>query len=112
MTSLPHIELHGTEGSLLLPDPNYFGGDVLMCKLGDKEWKPVSVNHPYDTNQRGAGVCDMAKCLLEGGTLRASGRMAAHAVEVMESLHVSWDEKRYVALESTFTQPAPLRGEL
>ena len=112
MTSLPHIELHGTEGSLLLPDPNYFGGDVLLCKKGDTQWKPVSISHPYGSNQRGAGVCDMAKCLLFGGTPRASGRMAAHAVEVMESLHLSWDEKRFVSLQSTFTQPAPLQGEL
>lgn len=111
-TSLPHIELHGTEGSMLLPDPNFFGGDVLLCRKGEHDWTPIANDHPYDSNQRGAGVSDMAKCLLYGGTPRASGRMAAHAVEIMEGFHTSWDEKRYVLLTSTFRQPEVLEGAL
>ena len=109
---LPKIEIHGTEGSLLLPDPNFFGGEVLFCKKGSQEWQSIPVTRPYDGNGRGAGVSDMAKCLLEGGIPRSNGRMAAHAVEIMETLHTSWDEKRYIELSSRCQRPEALKGEL
>lgn len=109
---LPKIEIHGTEGSLLLPDPNFFGGEVLLMKKGSNQWESIPVTRPYEENSRGAGVSDMAKCVLYGGSPRSSGRMAAHAVEIMETLHTSWDEKRYIELKSRCDRPEALPGEL
>jgi len=34
-----HIELYGTEGSMIVPDPNMFGGSVYVCKKLGSPWQ-------------------------------------------------------------------------
>ena len=34
-----HIELYGDKGSINIPDPNMFGGDILVCKTKNGDWK-------------------------------------------------------------------------
>ena len=36
--NLPRIEIYGTEGSLVVPDPNTFGGAVMVRRAGAQEW--------------------------------------------------------------------------
>jgi predicted dehydrogenase len=41
------LELYGTEASLIVPDPNFFGGEVELRKRGrDETWTPVPVTQP------------------------------------------------------------------
>ena len=106
-TTLPHMEIQGTEGTLLLPDPNNFGGEIHICRKGEKEFHPAALTYPYFQNCRGLGVSDMADCMRTGAIPRTQAQLAAHVVEIMEMLHVSWHEKRYIPLRTTCTQPPP-----
>ena len=38
------IEIYGTAGSLLVPDPNRFGGEVRLARTGG-EWQPQPHTH-------------------------------------------------------------------
>ena len=95
--SHPPIELYGTEGSMRVPDPNFFGGVVEVSERGG-DWVPHdsgnlplgAVNWPADAprfaNHRALGVAEMAAALRSGQRNHASGRLALHALEVMEAI--------------------------
>ncbi len=88
-SSMPPIEIWGTEGSLQVPDPNTFGGPVRIRKKGEMEWCDVPVNGLWSENSRGLGVAYMARGILGVGEHRASGARCFHVLEAMEGLHVA-----------------------
>ncbi|WEK49089.1 MAG: Gfo/Idh/MocA family oxidoreductase [Candidatus Kaistia colombiensis] len=91
------IELHGTEGSLRLPDPDTFGDTVGLSRRGDP-WQELPTaetlhgraNWPYDApdraNYRMLGVADLARSLRDGTPVRASGELALHVLEILEGI--------------------------
>jgi len=105
---LPQIEVHGSEGSMQVPDPNGFGGKVLLRRAGEKEWSEVPHTHGYAENFRGIGAADMAVAIRGGRPHRASGRMAYHVLDVMHAFHDASRTGRHVMLESTCDRPAAL----
>ncbi len=105
--SLPCIEIHGTEGSMSVPDPNGFGGEVKV-KRGRGDWGTVPHSHSYAKNSRGIGVADMAAAIAEGRDHRASGRLAYHVLDVMHAVHDASDEGAHVMIESSCDKPEPL----
>ena len=109
-TALPRIELYGTEGTLAVPDPNTFGGPVRLRRAGEKEWADVPLDPGFDSQSRGIGVADMVLAARAGDDTphRASGELALHVLDVMESANVASAESRYVAPSTTCDRPAPL----
>jgi predicted dehydrogenase len=105
---VPCIEIYGTEGSLSVPDPNGFGGPVLVRRAGASDWSEVPLTHGYANNSRGIGVADMAYALRSGRPQRANGDMAYHVLDIMHAFHDASREGRRVELSSTCTRPAPL----
>lgn len=103
---VPRIEIYGSEGSLSVPDPNTFGGPVLVRARGEKEWREMPLSHPYGTNSRGLGVADMAYAIAAGREHRASGRLALHVLEMMHSFLRASEEGRHVTLATTCERPA------
>jgi predicted dehydrogenase len=83
---LPYIEVYGTAGSLSLPDPNGFGGVVQVFSAGAKDWTPAPEAGGYRGASRGYGVSDLASALASGTPHRASGEIAYHVLDVMETL--------------------------
>lgn len=83
-TRQPDIEIHGTEGSLLVPDPNGFGGDVL--RRGELDWQGLGQSAGYQDGSRGIGVADLADSLASGRPHRASADVALHVLDIMESV--------------------------
>lgn len=93
----PPIELYGTEGSIRVPDPNFYGGIVEVSKQGG-DWvqhsplkMPLGVpNWPADAprhaNYRALGVAEMAMAIRTGKPHHASGKLAVHVLEVMEAI--------------------------
>lgn len=90
------IELHGTEGSLRLPDPDTFGGVVALSDRGGDWQETDSATLPFGApnwpaaapdraNYRMLGLADLARALAEGRPPRASGSLALHVLEVMEA---------------------------
>jgi predicted dehydrogenase len=107
---LPAIEIHGSLGSLQVPDPNSFGGPVRI-RFGhgpDSGWEDVPITHPYTENWRSIGVADMACALLSGRKNRASGALGYHVLDIMHAVHDASDAGTHVALESTCERPAGL----
>lgn len=105
---LPRIEIYGTEGTLLVPDPNTFGGEVHVRRHDEKEWRQVPLTHPYTENSRGIGAADLAAALREERPPRASGELAYHVLDLMLAFHEASEQGRHVEIESTAAQPAPL----
>jgi predicted dehydrogenase len=103
------LTIYGSEGTLHLPDPNTFGGPVVLVNEHTRETEELPLTHDNTENSRGIGVSDMARALREGGDpARASGVMAAHVVDIMQSVLEAADQGRKVDLTTTMTRPAPL----
>ncbi len=91
------IELYGTEGSMRVADPNFFGGVVETTKQ-DGDWvahdsgdMPLGVpNWPSDAprlaNYRGLGVAELAAAVRKGEKNHASADLALHVLEVMNAI--------------------------
>ncbi len=117
--SIPPIELHGTEGSLRLPDPDTFGGALALSRRG-VEWEERTtfdsvfgaINWPYAApnraNYRMLGVADLARSIAEGRPARASGALALHVLDILEGMLRSGASGEAVILETSVDQPAAL----
>jgi predicted dehydrogenase len=106
------IEIYGSAGSMLVPDPNRFGGEVQVAKTGG-EWENVPLTHGNSDGEfRSIGVADMAAAILGNRPHRASGALALHALEAMEAFQISSDEGRRVKLETTVERPAMIPAGL
>lgn len=116
-SQLPRIEIYGSLGTLIVPDPNTFGGPVLLRPAQGGEFMEVPLVHAYAENSRGIGVADMARCIKTGDTPRASGELALHVLEIMHAFHTSSDNGQYEFLQTSCDRPSPfspglVRGEL
>jgi predicted dehydrogenase len=106
------IEIYGTEGSMLVPDPNRFGGKVAVAKTGG-DWRTVRHTHGNVVGEfRSIGVADLAAAIVTGRPHRASGALALHALEAMEAFQASAEQGRRVKLETTVERPTMLPAGL
>jgi predicted dehydrogenase len=107
-SQLPNIEIYGTEGSMRVPDPNGFGGQVRVRRMGESDWRDVPLTHGFAENSRGIGVADMAYALQSGRPHRASGQLGCHVLEAMHGFHIASDLGRHYEMQSKAERPAPL----
>lgn len=106
------LEIYGTEASLIVPDPNNFGGEVKIRRAGG-DWVEEPVSLPYaDGNYRSLGVADMAHAILTNRPHRASGDLALHVLEVMEAFDKSSKSGQVVAITTPVQRPAPIAQSL
>ena len=124
-----HMELYGTKGSLVVPDPNMFGGPVLLSRELGSEWQEFSVedkylgktniiNHsgrsneaPKQSNYRGVGLSEMIYSIENNIQHRCNGDLALHVLDIIESTIIASETKKEVSLRSTCEQPKPLLEE-
>ncbi|NDI36542.1 Gfo/Idh/MocA family protein [Chengkuizengella sediminis] len=105
---VPNIEIYGTAGSLVVPDPNTFDGPVYVRRKEDSEWLKIPLTHGFIENSRGIGVADMANGILNNTSYRANGDVMYHVLEVMHGFHDASQSGQYYELQSTCEQPKPL----
>jgi predicted dehydrogenase len=105
---LPNIALYGTEGTILVPDPNTFGGPVKTKDRNSKEWIEHPIERPYSKNSRGLGVLELGLAAREGRPHRASGALALHVLETMHAVLASAKKGTHITLESNPPQPEAL----
>lgn len=114
-STMPPIEIHGTQGSLLVPDPNTFDGPVRLRRHAlrhheheREDWMSVPLTHGYRANSRGLGVADLAYSLRARRPARASGALAYHVLDVMLAFAESAEAGEYVEIASACAAPNPL----
>lgn len=106
--NLPRMEIHGETGTLSVPDPNHFGGEVLVKKLGRKQFENVPLTHGWTDNSRGIGLADMAEALLEKRPHRANDQLQYHVLEIMHAFHTASEENKHIPINSRIEKPAAL----
>lgn len=113
------MELYGTEGTLFVPDPNWFGGTLEQAGRDGKITSVTPWDHPFGipnderpnghyANYRTAGLADMAQAILSGGDARCSLDRALHGMDVMTSILLSGETGDFVTLQTTCARPAAL----
>ena len=109
-----NMELYGTAGTLHVPDPNFFGGDLRMTEkatfVEDPTWDhPFGVANDGDrANYRTAGLADMGIAIAEGRAHRCSLDFSLHVVDVMTSILKAGEEGRTLEISTTCDRPAAL----
>ncbi|RCX16048.1 putative dehydrogenase [Anaerobacterium chartisolvens] len=127
-SKLPCIEIHGTDGSMAVPDPNMFGGPVkiirgesmiaavdglstgeAVMKFHSPEvadlYKEVPMPYYYVHNSRGLGILDMAYAIVNGRRHRTNAELAYHVLEALISFDISAKEGTVYNMKSTCERP-------
>lgn len=113
------IELYGEDGSLFVPDPNFFGGEVRYTERDKPVKKAPKWDHPFGVpnqqhkhgamaNYRTAGLSDMALAILEDRPHRCSVEVALHAIDVMTGMLKSGETGKFIDMVTTCERPAAL----
>jgi predicted dehydrogenase len=110
-----NMELYGRGGTLHVPDPNFFGGEIRMTAKESfvtvsEDWKhPFSVaNDGSHANYRAAGLADMGLAILQNRPHRCSLEFSLHVVDVMTSILASGETGRYKDILTTCDRPEAL----
>lgn len=109
------LEVHGTRGSLFLPDPNHFEGEIsrvepLGVLLDDMrpEQERIAVVQEGVVVGRGLGLLDMVRAIAEDRPHVATGELGYHVLDVLLSAEESAAGAGFVAVESTLATPMPV----
>ena len=120
------VEITGTEGTLVIPDPNRFTGEIRIARgpvlggastpdevravnTGPQTWEDVPVTGVYA--ERGLGVLDLARAARTGGRPLASGDLGYHVLDTLVAIDESVHEGRVVDVESRVERvPAVAEG--
>lgn len=101
------VEIAGTEGTLVFPDPNMFEGDLVLWSGADEpETIPTT-----KIAERGTGVVDLARAIRAGVPERASGELAFHVLDIMVSIIEATESGTFVDVESTVEVQPPLPSD-
>jgi predicted dehydrogenase len=115
-----HFELYGTEGTLYVPDPNFFGGALQMAGKDGELHDVAPWEHPFGVindvshqgaplaNYRTAGLADMVAAIAAGRDTRCSLERTLHGVDVMTSILKSGETGQFITLSTTCTRPEAL----
>jgi len=113
------MELYGEDGTVFLPDPNFFGGHVRFTQGTAVVNELLDRGHPFGVpnqqhpngmmaNYRTAGLADMALSILEGRPHRCSLDLSLHAIDVLTSILTSCETGNSVAMQTSCERPAAL----
>lgn len=105
----PSIIFYGTKGIIVLPDPNCFGGKVMIMRQGESAYSELQNGFYFSDNSRGLGAAEMAFSILSDRPHRTDIAMAAHAVEILCAIVRSSETGITQELTSTFEIPKPLK---
>jgi predicted dehydrogenase len=104
------FEIYGTKGTLIVPDPNTFGGPIQLLRPEDGEYKEMPLLYDYKENSRGLGLADMAKALETGRDYRANYHLTQHVLEILTSFEKSSQEGCYHPLETHYERTLPMKN--
>ncbi|MDP0929851.1 Gfo/Idh/MocA family oxidoreductase [Paracoccus onubensis] len=111
-----NMEIYGSEGSLILTDPNFFGGGLEIARRGGTLTAVEPWDHPFGlpnqpheqgdrANYRTAGLADMARAILDGGDFLCDQSRALHVIDVMTSILRAGETGEWITLATTCRRP-------
>ncbi len=106
--SQARFEIYGTKGTLLVPDPNNFDGEIQLLRPEDGEYSRIPLMFAYKENSRALGLADMAKALQCNRSFRSDCEQTLHVLEIMTAFDKSSEQKAYYPLTTSFTRKAPM----
>jgi predicted dehydrogenase len=129
-TSQARFEIYGTEGTIIVPDPNTFGGPILLFRKEDmvdgprvdpalikmeeitlyRHYRQLPLMYAYRDNSRGLGLADMCKAIETGRDARANSDQQMHVLEILTSFSKSSEQKRYIELQTKYHRGAPMKN--
>ncbi|MBQ2668909.1 MAG: Gfo/Idh/MocA family oxidoreductase [Clostridia bacterium] len=124
------FEVYGTRGTLVVPDPNTFGGPVLLLRPEDQAatpktdpglmahsvpsfyqgYKEIPLMYDYAENSRALGLADMCKALRSGRDFRANYQQQHHVLEILTSFSKASEAGSFVELKTKYTRTAPMEN--
>lgn len=124
------FEIYGTEGTLVVPDPNTFGGAVLLYRREDQQMGPkvdpgllspeeitlyrgyrqIPLMFGYRENSRGLGLADMCKAIENGRDHRANSSLQSHVLEILTSFSKSSEQKKYIELKTNYERGESMKN--
>ncbi|GAA4814954.1 Gfo/Idh/MocA family protein [Tomitella cavernea] len=115
-TTLPHLEIYGTEGTLRLPDPTRLHGTVEFRARGADAWTALPAVMPRLLRGelrefRGLGVAEMAGRLAGGGEHRTDAALGLHVLDVLTALGECSMDSGSRKIRSTVARPAAMELE-
>jgi len=128
-TNQAQFEVYGTEGTLVVPDPNTFGGPVLMLRPEDivrgpmidpalikpdeisfyRGYRQIPLMFGYRDNSRALGLADMCKAIETNRPYRANSDLQMHVLEILTSFSKSNAAKRYVELTTKYQRAEAMK---
>lgn len=100
------VEINGTEGTLILPDPNVFDGDSTLWRFGQEGASVIPCEG--STWGRGTGVVELARAISAGEPERASGAIAAHVLDILVGIDEAATKGAPVTISSRAQRMPPL----
>jgi predicted dehydrogenase len=100
------LEVTGSEGTLILPDPNRFDGEIRVVRRDKRE--PELLETTVASATRGTGVLEMARAIRAGRPHRADGALAFHVLDTMAAILESAESGSAVPVESRTGRAEPL----
>jgi len=109
-----NMELYGAKGTMYVPDPNFFGGDL---RITDGSQTPVIRDWPHPFNQvndngqanyRGVGLAEMSQAIKDERPHRCNNDLALHVVDVMTAILESGESGQAVQLTTSCEKPQPM----
>ena len=124
------FEVYGTKGTLAVPDPNTFGGPVLLLRPEDQAAAPktdpglmrhhtpsfyegyreIPLMFDYCENSRALGLSDMCKALRTGRGFRANCQQQHHVLEILTSFSKSCEKGEYIPLSTKYNRTQPMEN--
>lgn len=119
---IPRLEIYGTEGTLILPDPNTYCGPVYLMRGPKGETAKIPLTHDYGeeipdpgegtqeerlwrNSYRGLGAADLAWALRNGRPHRCSAELGLHAMEIIHGVETSCREEKIYTLTTKPDRP-------
>ncbi|MFC4856391.1 Gfo/Idh/MocA family protein [Actinophytocola glycyrrhizae] len=103
------LEVTGTLGAVVVPDPNRFDGPTLVHTLGSTDLTELpAAGH---SASRGTGALELARAIRAGVPERASGELAYHVLDAMLAIEESIASGEPAPVESTVEVPPALPAD-
>ena len=114
---------------MIVPDPNMFGGSVLISKKLGSTWKDHQTNKmslgkinirtqssranesPTNANYRGVGLSEMIYSIQNKKTHRCNGNLSLHILNIIEAIHLSARNNKRQIISVKCEKPKPFSNK-